>query len=66
MIGTILTVIYCVFALIVMSLFVRGIIIMMKDPKATEDDRWIGGVVMFGVLILIGLHVMMLYVMFVG
>ena len=66
MIAASLTIIYCVFAIIVLSLFVRGIIIMMKDPNATEDDLWMGGYAMFGILILTGLHVMLLYVMIVS
>lgn len=66
MIGASLAVIYCIGAIMFMLLFVRGVIKMMKDPISTEDDQWLGGAAIFGLSILIGLHVMLMYTLTVG
>ena len=66
MIGASLAVIWCIGAIILMLLFVRGVIKMMKDPISTEDDRWLGGAALFGLSILIGLHAMLVYALTVG
>ena len=66
MIGASLAVIYCVFALVILLLILRGAFKLMKDPKATEDDLWIGGLAIFGLSIIIGLHGMLMYALTVG
>ena len=61
-----ITTIYCLGAIIFMLLLFRGLLKMRLDEKVTEDDLYFGGVVMFVLVILIGLHGMLAYALTVS